>query len=870
MQHEQFDEMLARVLNGEPVDIPLTRHNATDYTPIEGVLRRLQLALQQEAFLDATVSLRQLLRMRGEFVIPTSVYNRLVRYFENSHISSERIIQGYRLTATNWRPDWLKSAVNIDIVEKRRKDTLYLGDGMLYAMSQWDKYLSEAQKVAVDTWLFAPDGTTTLVTLPTGSGKSILTLLPSWLESDGGMGAGATLVIVPTVALALDQERQARQFFKGAAKPQSQTGNTSRDEREQILADLKSGKLPVLYTSPESLLQSRLYETCLEATRRGLIKRLVIDEAHLVESWGAHFRTEFQLLPAYRRQLLRASRGKLKTLLLSATVTDETERTLKKLFSDDGKWIQVEANRLRPEVGFWVASVTGESARLKRVLEALYHLPRPAIVYTTKPDDAVRIEKALKNEGYRRVRSFTGETASQERHELNRLWNENQLDIMVATSAFGLGVDKPDVRTILHATIPENIDRFYQEVGRAGRDGWSAISVVCPDYDDKDNAEFLNPKRIGEDKGRKRWLEMLKRANPHPERQDIWVLDYNVRHGGLAGKYDSEANRNWNLHLILLLQRAGVLVVEDIVKPTYDESGNMQNTEVLVRAVNEDLARLFDVHDTTLFDETLQKVRASELQASRENFERFLKMLTTFAPGGEPTRCIAHEFSQNYSNVTKACGGCAYCRREGQEPYGSERLDFQIDYPKKLRQARRDDTSHDVDEKLLRLLKGYDSILVTWSGKHPRDVEDDYLALMPRLLRSGFRQMIVPNTLAERMAQGAYVAELAQPRDGKRLNAHRLVPTDWLVKHRIPAYPLPTAIFYDLAPDGKEANAQFEALFKNGTQDAGLPLVLHFIPLGLVLRQAGKAFTDHVNGLTVPLDDFLRLLEEVQEPLDLF
>lgn len=868
MSTEQFDEILKRILQREAVKISYSRHNTADYTPMQGVLKRFQSALQEKAFLDATVSLRQLLRMKGEITVPKALFDDLASHFKACGITHERVIEGYRLSATDWRPSWLKGASKIDIIEKRRKDILYLGDGMLYAMSQWDKYLSEAQKVAVDTWLFAPEGTTTLVTLPTGSGKSILTLLPAWLESDGGMGAGATLVIVPTVALALDQERQAKQFFTGAAKPRSQTGNTSKDERDKILADLKSGKLPVLYTSPESLLQSRLYDACLEAAKRGLISRLVIDEAHLVESWGAHFRTEFQLLSAYRRQMLKCSKGKLKTLLLSATVTSETEKTLEKLFSDNKKLIRVEANRLRPEISFWIAETTTQQQRLQQVQEALRHLPRPAIVYTTKPVDAVAIENALKEDGYSRVRSFTGETGGQERQELNGLWHEGAIDIMVATSAFGLGVDKPDVRVVLHATIPENIDRFYQEVGRAGRDGWSAISLVCPDNDDQNNAEFLKPKHIGEDKGRKRWLEMLKRAEPDPDRQGVWTLDYNVRHEGLAGKEDSEANRKWNLHLILLLQRAGVLAVEDIVQPTYDEKGNLKNTKVIVRATREDAFALFNRGDTTFFDATLEKTRVQEAQASRESFERFLGMLRAFASGSKATRCIAREFSESYTNVAKACGGCAYCRQEKRDVYGNEELDFRLDYPRKLKQ-RAENVAYDLDEKLMRRLRSYGSILVTWSGKYDEDAKSHYLALIPRLVRSGFQQVIVSNALAERMSDGNYVPLLSQPREGRRLNAHRVVPTDWLVKRKVPSYPLPTAIFYDLAWDGKEANAQFEALFRSDSP-ASFPSVLHFIPLGLVLRSAGKSFTEHVNGLTMPLEDFLQVTEEVQEPLDLF
>ena len=119
-----------------------------------------------------------------------------------------------------------------------------------------------------------------------------------------------------------------------------------------------------------------------------------------------------------------------------------------------------------------------------RLLEAVHHLPRPLIIYASKREDVKRWAEELKQAGFRRYGVMTGESTSKERSELIHNWSEKNIDIVVATSAFGLGIDRGDVRAVIHVCIPETIDRFYQEVGRIGRDGKAAISLTLYTEDD--------------------------------------------------------------------------------------------------------------------------------------------------------------------------------------------------------------------------------------------------------------------------------------------------------------------------------------------------------------------------------------------------
>src|SRR5262249_19064985 len=239
------------------------------------------------------------------------------------------------------------------------------------------------------------------------------------------------------------------------------------------------------------------------AASRGWIRALVVDEAHLIDTWGDAFRPEFQEIPGIRRQWLRdcpRDAPAFATLLLSATLTPSCIHLLRQLFPAEapGLFADVRDPEVRPEPSFWFARCASQEEREARLVEALCHAPRPLLVYASlknprRPGEApvgtARDYWALlKQNGFRRVELFDGNTKLSDRDRIVKAWAEDELDVVVGTAAFGLGVDKDDVRAVVHCCVPESLDRFYQEVGRGGRDGKACASLLLHTEADLDVA----------------------------------------------------------------------------------------------------------------------------------------------------------------------------------------------------------------------------------------------------------------------------------------------------------------------------------------------------------------------------------------------
>ncbi len=533
--------------------------------------------------------------------------------------------------------------------EMRRVQHPILADVPLLASTNHTAYASAAQKRAVHAALSAPPGGVLLATLPTGAGKSLVTQLLA-LEPIRRGRPSLVVCIVPTVALAIDQHRAALPLFErlDAKHRVAYLAGDAQDaaSRLDLLERVRRGAISLLFVAPERLVHGPLADAVLTCSKEHGLAALVVDEAHLVTGWGGRFRPAFQQIREQRDRLLNVSPNPFPTVLLSATVTPQTADTLRDLFAPGHTpFLRVDARTLRTELDWVAHRFDDRDERLREAVHVLRHLPRPAIAYTTSVQDAEALYDALSTGslGFRRIALFTGETRGDQRVRIVDEWRADQLDLVVATSAFGLGVDKPDVRAIVHATVPEGLDRFYQEAGRGGRDGYATLSCVLWTSDDRDLARrnaFINV--ITTDKALARWKALSDGKDlAHGDTITINLWRQPAYGGTRLEARRSEGTVGWNLATLLLFERAGALRITAI-----DTKSDMADICWNWRG------------DRTALEQAVDRQRLEEQEQNAENLATIRGALEA-----SKQKCMAERLSELYDLPSAApCGRCAACR----------------------------------------------------------------------------------------------------------------------------------------------------------------------------------------------------------------
>jgi ATP-dependent DNA helicase RecQ len=547
--------------------------------------KQCSISHQHATPLDVTVLLRhvvrRLRRMRVLLPIWLSDEWHLESELKRVDIDVDVWQEGRRsINSRPWRPDWLDCKPGMVDVDEAAlaglpgteranfvtNSTPLPADRFFREATGFGSYRSQGQLSAVRAAKTMPPGSTLIALLPTGSGKTevVFSAVRDDCERDT-----VALIVVPTVALALDLEDRVRKTLAGAwgygehalKAPFAWHTGTSQQARDTIRDRITSGQQRFIITSPESLLKSSVGQAIKEIAKVGQLSWFVVDEAHIIKQWGESFRPEFLDLGRFATHLQQSAvvNGKVpcRALLLSATLTDEHIGDLTDQFVGLSPVRLVAANALRPEPELWNSGELPRAERDQRLLEALCHLPSPAIVYATMPAEAEVLVKRLRQEGRTRVASFTGETAGDDRAEILRRFRldcdpGDGIDVVVATSAFGLGVDYDQVRTVLHACVPETVDRWYQEVGRGGRDGFASVAVLLPATDDIDVALGMGVKHLKVETLKARWASMRRSAvglTGGKAFRFAMNLD-NAVDGVKPGSY----NRRWNLQLLRGLQ----------------------------------------------------------------------------------------------------------------------------------------------------------------------------------------------------------------------------------------------------------------------------------------------------------------------------
>jgi ATP-dependent DNA helicase RecQ len=671
---------------------------------------------------------------------------------------------GFVLQAQPWEPTWLPDVPDNGVdgfvaseTERRTRTLQPPADPFLPYITRggvrFDRYRSPGQKAAMRAALLAPPGSTLVVSLPTGEGKSLIFQAIARLGFETNR-YGVTVVVTPTVALALDHEQSARRLGFGDGPFAYRAGD---DANNRVLSDrIRDGTQELLFASPEAVCGSSITSALEDAARSGRLRALVVDEAHLIDSWGINFRPDFQVLSAVRQSWLAdvEPANAFRTALLSATLTPDTIDTLETLFPPrhGGRFGVSSAARLRPEIEYWVAPETSGEDRIPRVEEALLHLPRPCILYTTQRWQAQDWLRRAKQLGFLRVDMVTGESSATHRQRVIEAWSGGDLDLAIGTSAFGLGIDNPHVRAVIHACVPETLDRFYQEVGRGGRDGHASLSLILPSPRDRRIAARLNSERLLTiEKAEPRWRSMFLSPLKKNLGDRVFELPMDVPPGLDPERIDmvSERSKGWNVRTLTLLGSMGAI---DLLNSDFELEGEAESTSDREDDEPDDATkaavghrrpfmkvRIINTSHMTdeFWQQTVNEYRGKRAQTGRASLDR----LTRYFEGKE---CIACILGPNYRvpadpardipqvEVGESCGGCPACRHDGL-PVRERQAGFtQHPWP-----------PHALDPRLTALLQRNGHLVVCLGdAKFDRRGRQDVIDGLRRLVRIGVKNFI--------------------------------------------------------------------------------------------------------------------------------
>ncbi len=309
----------------------------------------------------------------------------------------------------------------------------------------------------------------TLVVMPTGGGKSLCYQIPALLMD------GLTIVVSPLISLMKDQVEQLQQLGVAAAFLNS---SLSLAETQAITQQLQDGRLKLLYMAPEGLLSER--STALLRPLR--ISCITIDEAHCISEWGHDFRPEYRQLVAVRKLFPQAV-----LMALTATATPRVRQDIIDTlsFRSDSEFI---AGFDRRNLFLEIREKAEAGGQLREFLQA--HHDQSGIIYCFSRKQVDELAHYLQSMGYS-VRPYHAGLEDAVRKKNQELFIRDDVQIMVATVAFGMGINKPNVRFVVHFDVPKNIESYYQEIGRAGRDGLRADCLMLFGYADLAKIRYL-------------------------------------------------------------------------------------------------------------------------------------------------------------------------------------------------------------------------------------------------------------------------------------------------------------------------------------------------------------------------------------------
>ena len=705
-----------------------------------GFIRRVvQFKCGEASAKDLCLNIRDIVLVLGRVRLTEKLYNVVREYGAEFDLVCESDLQ---VSCLHHIPDWLEPHQYIkDGYAGRHDDSIELektssGDATLAKHTGFNAYKSFEQKVAVHTALNLPKGHTLLISLPTGVGKSLVTQLLA------SVSEGLTVVIVPTVALALDQYHAARQNLTDGTGIYCYRGEQSEIERTTIFKALKDKKARILFTSPEAILKnSELHRILDAAAKSHYLANVVVDEAHVVPDWGVFFRPDFQIFSILLKKWKRESDEFIRTFLLSATLSDDVVDPLFSLFGSEGKNAQVRCDALRQEPRFYFHSAKSKKEQTDKTIEAIKLLPKPMVVYVLEPREAKDLQKKLRQVGYKNIPTFTGETKEADRDKILTGWKNHDYDVVIATSAFGIGVDKPDVRTIIHACCPENLSRFYQEVGRGGRDRLPSLSLFIPyqsRYDSEGDVRralgLVNKRVLTVERSVIRWKGML--CNPAAMIDaDECVLNTSATPATMTDEeveYAGNRNVAWNVNLLLFLHRTGFI---DLLDASYVFDKNSVPPKkyytVTIKLLQPDI-----LSDDDSLTAALTEPRAREYEAQMAGYRIISELVSS-----PRSLCWGRVFRHLFPLSREVCNGCP------ADPEGritnDETYKLRTDPDIKLPPAR-------PSRRLERNMGSFSEMIISRPSNGPCSLEE-VAVIAEKASQNNIGALVVPNRLADQI-----------------------------------------------------------------------------------------------------------------------